>query len=684
MPVLHHKLSFSPTTLTLLSLLLLWSSACGGTNKQSQFAKSRSQAQVSSFTEASPVRALAASDSYLFVATADGLERWDLQTDELLLLSQSHGLPGSLVYSMAHDRERDWLWIATDGGVTSYELATSSFSELPAPPGVLKIGGLESSVLAPALDGGVWVGTPNGLFYGQAGRAWTNTAVTDAVNSIYQSPSGTLWIGTDKGLLSVTNFRTAVSRSRDDGCDFVNVRSIREYSDTAVIVLAKTEEGEDRVALVSDKECATYETSSDISWVDIAHRGDSMYLMSASALFQIGAGSTIAKGAGTRLATGRLPSASTQQRAFLRRVTRSKASKFPKTLPLLPSEDSLPNQSSHIASNSDRLFVATRMIGTLEWDSAGEARWFRQSQIVAKAKQMSVACEAEDSCYIAHGGESIWHWTGQRFDKVEGDRTLHVLLRLENGKILGVRDSEPYAENAAGDLVLSYLEKGEWRDIDGIEIDTPGKQAYATSLRSSPDGTIWFALGYDDDSGARVGYGVASVDLGLNVVSYHRASFDEAVKKRGVIAVPVDVTGIGFVGEEDIWLASTQGASRVMEGEVELYNEGNGLRSELLYAIVCSSGGMVYTASGGGIGEWDGDKWTFPKMLMTSVRDLVFGQDGRLWFATSQGLGVYDGQKARRLDTRRGLVENDILELESDHYGRIWARSEHGMALITP
>ncbi len=680
MSVLHHKLSFSPKTLTLLSLLLLCSSACGGASNRSQFPQSRSQAQVSSFTEASPVRALAASDSYLFVATADGLERWDLQSDELLLLSQSHGLPGNLVYSMAYDRERDWLWIATDGGVTNYELATSSFTELPAPPGVLNIGGLQSSVLAPALDGGVWIGTPNGLFYGQAGRAWTNTAVTDAVNSIYQSPSGTLWIGTDKGLLSVANFRTAISRNRDNGCDFVNVRSVRRFSDAAVIVLAKTEQGEERVALVSDEECATYETSSDIKWVDVAHRGDTLYLMSANALFQLGSGSSIASGPDKT----RLPSANTEPRAVLRRVTTSKASQFPRELTLVSSEIPLPNQSSHVASNSDRLFVATRMIGTLEWDSAGGERWFRQSQIVAKAKQMSVACEAEDSCYIAHGGEVLWHWTGRRFDKVEGDRTLHVLLRLENGRILGVRDVEQDAENATGDLVLSYLEKGVWQDIGGIEIDTPGTQAYATSLRSSPDGTIWFALGYDDDSGARVGYGVASVDLELNVVSYHRASFDEGAQDRGVIAVPVDVTGIGFVGAEDIWLASTQGASRVVEGEVERYNEGNGLRSELLYAIVCSTGGMVYTASGGGIGEWDGDKWTFPKTLMTSVRDLVFGQDGRLWFATSQGLGVYDGQKARRLDTRRGLVENDILELESDHYGRIWARSEHGMVLVTP
>lgn len=676
MPALHHKDLFSPTKLALVSLLFL-ATGCHGEATKTEIPKPRKNAKVESFSEATPVRGLVATDSYLFIATGEGLERWDLASGELLMMSKVHGLPGKLIYSMTYDRERDWLWIATDGGLTSYEVSTSSFSDLPAAPKVLKMGGLKSSVLAPALDGGVWIGTEAGLFYAQGGGRWTNTGVSDPVRSIYQSPTGTLWIGTDKGLLSVNNFRAAVPRDSETGCDFSSVRRIEKYSDEAVVVLANNEAGEERIALVSDEECATYGSTTDHAWSDLVAHGNGGYLISADAMFKMNSEA--------KTEEELTPPEPSSESLNLKQLSRSDVSHFPKRISLAKVDVPLPKRAIYVASNDRGLYLSTRMTGTMEWKgSASTPRWFRQSRIVGNAKHMTVACETRKSCYIAHGTDSIWHWTGRRFVELDGERTLHALIRTRNGKIVGVRDREGFSEEEAGDLVISTLEKGQWQDLEGISVDTPGRKAYATSLRESPDGTLWFALGYDDDSGSRVGYGVATVNLGLNIVSYHRASFDESVKKSGVIAIPVDVTGIGFVGSDDIWLASTQGASRIIDGKVEGFNEGNGLRSELLYEVVCSSGGMVYSASGMGVGAWDGERWRFPDVLKTSVRDLAFGEYGRLWFATSQGLGVYDGEKARRLSTRHGLIDNDSMELEGDRFGRVWVRTEHGISLVTP
>ncbi len=93
---------------------------------------------------------------------------------------------------------------------------------------------------------------------------------------------------------------------------------------------------------------------------------------------------------------------------------------------------------------------------------------------------------------------------------------------------------------------------------------------------------------------------------------------------------------------------------------------------------------MVYTASGRGVGQWDGQRWSFPADLRTVVHDLVIGLDGNLWLATERGIGIYDGERTRRLDVQRGLLENNVEDLESDHFGRIWARSAQGLVLITP
>ena len=148
--------------------------------------------------------------------------------------------------------------------------------------------------------------------------------------------------------------------------------------------------------------------------------------------------------------------------------------------------------------------------------------------------------------------------------------------------------------------------------------------------------------------------------------------------------VPVDVSGIAFMGDDAIWLASSQGAARLIGEDIKTFIEADGLRSELLRGVVCTTGGMVCTASSRGLGAWDGERWSYPPELRTAINDLAMGKQGRLWLATDRGLGVYDGARVRRLDTRRGLLENVLLDVESDNLGRIWALSESGLVLVSP
>ena len=192
------------------------------------------------------------------------------------------------------------------------------------------------------------------------------------------------------------------------------------------------------------------------------------------------------------------------------------------------------------------------------------------------------------------------------------------------------------------------------------------------------------ALSYLKGRRRIVPFGVAAVDLEMGAVWYHRASFDKRLGRQGILPVPVDVSGIAFMGQDTIWLASSQGATRVIGEEIKTFIEADGLRSELLRGVLCTSGGMVYTASSRGLGAWDGETWTYPPELRTSINDLALGKRGRLWLATDRGLGVYDGARVRRLDTRRGLLENRLLDVESDNLGRIWAMSESGLVLVNP
>ncbi len=680
MTVLQHKVRF-PHKLGLLSFAFVLASASCDKDQRPTIpvtAKGQSKVSVRAFTEAAPVRSLVVTNEYVFIATAAGLERWSIESGELLLLSSTHGLPGSEIFSMAYDKDRDWLWIATDGGVTSYELATSSFSELPRAPKVLRMGSLQGAVMAPALDGGVWIGTKTGLFYSQAGGKWLNTGVAATVTSLYQAKDGTLWIGTKQGLFSAHHSNEPVARSEEQGCDFKSVSSVRGHDEGSVLVIAESDLGESRIALLTKEGCATYQGKKEIHWNGSVRQGDSTYLLSNTELFRLGENYSL------DVDTDKVVDVEKVKEVFdWQQIAKSEKGRFPAALHFETTKRTLPRRPVQLAANDEGIFVSTLNTGTLRWaNDSADAQWYRQGQIVSAAQQLTVACPKKQSCIIALGTKKVWHWVGDQFIAVNSDRRVHAVVHRQDGSVVGLRDSDDLEERTG--LVLSKLKGNRWVDIPGVFVETPGVSPYGSSFREAPDGVLWLALGYKDGDGADVAFGVAAIDLTLNVTWYHRASFDENVSKQGVLPVPVDVTGIGFVGNDVLWLASSQGATRVTGVKVHNFNERDGLRSELLRALVCTSGGMVYVASSQGVGAWDGERWRFPSVLKTSVRDLALGLDGRLWLATKKGLGVYDGERAMRVDAKKGLLENDLIDIESDDFGRIWVRSEHGLVLVSP
>ena len=88
-------------------------------------------------------------------------------------------------------------------------------------------------------------------------------------------------------------------------------------------------------------------------------------------------------------------------------------------------------------------------------------------------------------------------------------------------------------------------------------------------------------------------------------------------------------------------------------------------------------------ATGAGAGLWDGKAWEFPPALRFEVNDVVATHNGQVWMATERGIAAWDGKKVRRVDTRRGLAENEILDVAVDQFDRVWARGPSSLTLIS-
>ena len=78
------------------------------------------------------VTAIEAEDDFLFwLSTADkGLIRYDRQSDEITYINSGSGLPSNVVNDISLDRTNRCLWLATDKGVSRFELISGALAHL--------------------------------------------------------------------------------------------------------------------------------------------------------------------------------------------------------------------------------------------------------------------------------------------------------------------------------------------------------------------------------------------------------------------------------------------------------------------------------------------------------------------------------------------------------------------------
>lgn len=207
----------------------------------------RARVRVRAFTEATPVEHLVAVPPFAFAATTSGIDRWDLRSGQALHLGAQEGLAGERVQAIDVDRAHAQLWIATELGLSRYDLATSAFGPVPPPPEELGIDSFEGATLA-AGDDGAWLGLAGGLFHISQDGAWTATGVTAPVADLVVDGAGTLWVGTAVGLF-VERSGTWRPLGPERGCDLASVRFVALGPDGRAVAVGENDAGRQRIAI---------------------------------------------------------------------------------------------------------------------------------------------------------------------------------------------------------------------------------------------------------------------------------------------------------------------------------------------------------------------------------------------------------------------------------------------------
>ena len=614
------------------------------------------------FTEPAPVRILATAGKFVFVGTDNLLERWD-DGGGVLPLSAEHGLSGNQIVALAADPERRWVWILTDGGLGYYDAGKEIYREQIAPPESMKLDfaalAKEGASLAPAKDGGAWLGTHAGLIYVSARGGWTTTAIKGPIRALARDRAGWLWIASKDGLLARKPTGETLHVGPVQGCAIADPRLLVEMEDR-LLLIGTDETGQERMAIGKQLAWTTYRALPEVKWDAVGQRRNGAVVMGGDRIYKI-----TPNDGGVRPLS----------RDGMRLVPL--AAGAPAEWVIDPLDVVTPPGATSLGAADDLLLIGTRELGTARYRD-GDARphdWLRRRQMFRDATTLSVACAKETDCWIATGARQAWHWNGERFVAGGPDQVVLAVVRDPAGAIYALHRA--ITESA---IKLSRIEGTAWTPIKSVSLVTPGQHAEASFARFASSGSLWVGLRYRDGEERRA-YGIAIIETATGKVAYHRT---ESVvdKKAKMLPIPVGVVDADVRGET-AWFATNEGVARLAHGEVAVWNEATGLQSELARAVAIAADGSVIVATGAGAGRWDGKAWDFPGALRFEINDVVATRNGQIWMATERGIAAWDGQKVRRVDTRRGLAENNILDVAADQFDRIWARGPGSLTLIS-
>ena len=626
------------------------------------------------FTEPSPVRMLASAERFVFVATEHDLERFD-DTGGVFALTPATGLSGNQVLALGPDPDRKLVWIVTDGGLGRYETQTEVYASITDPPASI---GLDFSTLAKeggasiasAKDGGAWIGTSKGLIYVSQKGGWITTAIKDPITAVARDHAGWLWIATATGLITRKPNGDTIRLGAGQGLSITTPRLLVEMPGDRMLVIGSDETGKERVAFGKELTWQTYRALPDVTWDAATRRTNGAVVMGGGRVYRIGVADL------TRVR----PLARDGMR--LVPVTGSTTSEWeidPIDLVVPPGATSLG------AIADDQLLIGTRDLGTARFRISRDGRaqprdWLRRKQMFQDATTLSVACTKVDDCWIATGARQAWRWTGDRFVAGGPDEVVLSVVRDPSGTIYALHRGEN--ENT---IQLSKIDRtGAWTNVPNVAIATPGVSPEISFARFASPGALWVGLRYRDGMDRRP-YGIATIETATGVVSYHRiggGGAEPTASPRQMLPIPIGVVD-GDVRGDTAWFATSEGIARMVRGQVKVWNEADGLLSEVARAVTIGSTGNAIVATGAGAGIWDGKKWEFPPALRFELNDVVATRNGQVWMATERGIAAWDGTKVRRVDMRRGLAENRILDVAVDQFDRVWARGGGSLTLIS-
>ena len=573
-------------------------------------------------------------DGYIWLATEEGLVRFDGISFRTFDEQNSDGLPDRLIRSLAASVDGS-LWIGTRSGLAHYQ--KGEFSSL------VRQTGFSDDIydLCEGRDGSIWFSSDSGLRRFKNGKATVYTVADglpdNRITTIGQGADGSIWAGTRAGLVRFISGRfTVYSRDHETLANSINALWVGNHGE----VWIGTSNGEvDRWSegritqwwrdpKVRAQIQSLREDREGTLWIAFERLGLARMLGRKLELF------TKADG---------LPSDNPdwmfedrEREMWIGWADAGVSTLHEGKFTTFGMREGLSSDrtSSVIEAKDGTLWVGTE---------DGGLNHIRDGKVETYAERQGLSGKDFVSLLEARNG-AIWSGSDQGF-----------LARIDGGKvsIFGKQQSVPpriaaLLEDRAGVLWVGFEEQdGLSRFIDG-QFERMHLNGRVKGLAEAPDGAIWIAT---------YGGGVSQFRNG----TFRTYTEKEGLSSRKVMSIYADGAGA-------VWVGTAQaGLNRIKDGKITKYSVEEGLFDTTVGAILEDGYGNVWMTSSRGISrvskrelnDFAEGKTPFVNATSFGIEDGLRsaectigaqpaawkGKDGTLWFATTGGLASIDSKR---------------------------------------
>ena len=267
----------------------------------------------------------------------------------------------------------------------------------------------------------------------------------------------------------------------------------------------------------------------------------------------------------------------------------------------------------------------------------------------------------------AFGGGAI-HYDGSVWTTYRGFRS-----PLPNDRVNDIFVAKNGAKWFATENGLAQLRGTTWSHYDTGTTGFPGNNV--TTVHVLGD-LVWIGTA---DSGAGM------YDIARNKWTTFRTDNSD---------IPANsIRDVLIISEElnRVWLATINGAALYNNGQWQFFEIRDGLASNEVLSLGIDTFGNVWVGTDGhGLSVFNGATWTIHDtrssgLTNDTVRSITAGPDGRVWFATSGGVGTYDNVNkswATYNAVSSSLAHNEVYDIAIDSSGRVWIATVDGASLL--